>query len=290
MRQRVAARARARAGRRRAADGRALRRARRDDARRAARRARAHLVARPASRCCSSPTTCARRSASAIASCCSRAGRAASWPSSPIDIPRPRRIDSPDVAELAAAVTDRLRRGGAPPWPLSRPAVDRARSLDAGARRASTRSTCRSQPPQSPRAPIWARPGRSSPPWHRGRRSGSSSCGAAGGPSTCCPARRAVFAELGDAAQTAEFWARVAITLRRALPASRSRSSIGTALGLVVLAKSRPALAPSARSSPACRRCRRSPGSRSRSCSSSSPKGRSCSWSCSAPRRRSRTA
>jgi NitT/TauT family transport system ATP-binding protein len=27
----------------------------------------------------------------------------------PIAIPRPRRIDSPDVAELAAAVTDRLR-------------------------------------------------------------------------------------------------------------------------------------------------------------------------------------
>ena len=64
----------ARAGRRRAAHGRAVRRARRHDPRPAARRARAPVDRAATSPSCSSPTTCAKRCASATASCCCRAG------------------------------------------------------------------------------------------------------------------------------------------------------------------------------------------------------------------------
>ena len=47
----------------------------------------------------------------------SRPGRVAA--SFPVAIPRPRRIDTPEVSGLAAEVTDRLKRGDPQPWPLT---------------------------------------------------------------------------------------------------------------------------------------------------------------------------
>ena len=55
----------------------------------------------------SSPTTCARRPASATGWCCCRAARGASRRVR-VDIARPRRIESPEVARPAREITDRL--------------------------------------------------------------------------------------------------------------------------------------------------------------------------------------
>ena len=102
------ARPRARPGRGRPADGRAVRRARRDDPRRAARRAGADLAA--------TGTTVvfvthnvreAARLADRIVLLTSRPGRVAE--TFAVDIPRPRRIEDRDVSELAAEVTAALR-------------------------------------------------------------------------------------------------------------------------------------------------------------------------------------
>ena len=62
-----------------------------------------------ASPCSSSPTTCARRPASGTASSCSPAGPGRVAATYPVDLDRPRRIDSPEIAGLAATVTDQLR-------------------------------------------------------------------------------------------------------------------------------------------------------------------------------------
>ena len=59
---------------------------------------------------CSSPTTCARRPASATGSCCCPAGPAGWPPSSTVDIDRPRRIESTRGRRRSPAeITDRLR-------------------------------------------------------------------------------------------------------------------------------------------------------------------------------------
>ena len=98
----------ARPGHARPADGRAVRRARRDDPRHPARRARADLARAEADR----PVRDAQRARGGPAR---RPDRAAVQPArpghlrDPVDIPRPRRIDSPEVAAIAADVTDRLR-------------------------------------------------------------------------------------------------------------------------------------------------------------------------------------
>ena len=103
------ARPRARAGRRRHPHGRAVRCARRHDPRPAARRARAALER-------DRPHRALRHPQRARGGAARRPGRAAVEPSRvgssrsfPSTIPRPRRIDSPEVSELAATITDQLR-------------------------------------------------------------------------------------------------------------------------------------------------------------------------------------
>ena len=88
----------ARPGRRRAADGRALRRARRHDPRPAPRRARADLARPRPHRRCSSPTTSARRCA---------------WATGCVVLSQPARAGWPHefVVDIAAAPPHRLARG-----------------------------------------------------------------------------------------------------------------------------------------------------------------------------------
>ena len=64
-------------------------------------------------------------------SCCCRAGRAGSSAEFDVDIERPRRIDSPEVSALAAEITDRSARGGAPPCPTAE-ALTPSAAVDAG--------------------------------------------------------------------------------------------------------------------------------------------------------------
>ena len=107
---RAGARARARSAR--AADGRAVRRARRDDARAALRRHPADLEGRAGRRSSSSRTTCARRSASATASSCCRRAPAGSCGRFDIPLPRPRDINSVELATHAGRIAAALQRPG----------------------------------------------------------------------------------------------------------------------------------------------------------------------------------
>ena len=145
-----------RPGRRRAADGRAVRRPRRHDPRPPARRARA-AVARPhLHACCSSPTTCARRSASATGSCCSRPGRAGSSRSSRSTSTGPAASRRPRCQRARRRDHRPAARGGPPPCPLTSASAAGER-LDDAYRRASTPSTSVGEPRPSAR------------PAHRGR-------------------------------------------------------------------------------------------------------------------------
>ena len=123
------------------------------------------------------------------------------------------------------------------------------------------------------RAASGARRGRSCWPSPSSSASGSSSCGAAGGPSTSCPSPPTVFKrffqDLGDG------------TTGRPSATRMKRAAIGYALALRHRHRSSASPSPasgrcgppSARSSPGSRPCRRSPGSRSPSCCSSCTEG-----------------
>ena len=180
-------------GRRRAADGRAVRRARRDDPRPAARRARADLARARRSPCCSSPTTCARRSGSATGWSCSAAARAGSsrssrWP-----------IRAPAADRLARGVRAGRRRsptGCARRW--SAMAADTGASGRGHGGRLRGRRAGRARPPGDPAAatqPAAAaggsgpRPGRSCWRSRSCSPSGRSSSWRVAGRPTCCPAR-----------------------------------------------------------------------------------------------------
>ncbi len=90
----------ARAGRRRAAHGRAVRRPRRDHPRPACTKSSRACGARPVSPSSSSRTTCAKRSASAIASCCSPAGPDGR-PNFDVDLPATQHLQDSGVTTLA---------------------------------------------------------------------------------------------------------------------------------------------------------------------------------------------
>ena len=292
MRQRVALARVARPGRRRAADGRAVRRARRDDPRRPARRARAHLAPSAGSPCCSSPTTCARPPGSATGSSLlqPRPGRIVE--EFPVDLPRPRRIEAPrgrgaapprsptSCARRCAAMARLTRQPDAAAGRRRRPPPRLAGRRRAGSTRGRARTALR--PARLAAAVAEAGRDRAGPAvWQLVVLAGwKPDLPAARRRSTVL--RRSCGALLGDRRRSGT---RIGTTLRRASSASPSRSSIGTrdrrasspAFGSL---RARVRLA----ASPACRPCRRSPGSRSRSCCSSSARARSCSSSCSAPR------
>ena len=148
MRQRVAlARALAQ-DRQHPADGRALRRPRRHDPRPAPRGAGAGVAGGRSHRACSSPTTSARRSAWPTGSCCCPAGPGRIVETYAVSIPRPRRIDSPEVAALAGDHHRPAAGGGGPPW--------RSLTGSTGSWRGSTSSSwaCPGSPSRARR--IWS--------------------------------------------------------------------------------------------------------------------------------------
>ena len=221
MRQRVAlARALAQDSRR-AAHGRAVRRARRDDPRPPARRARGALDAHR-------PTVAVRDPQRARGGPPRRPGRAARR-AGPGGSPHEFPIDDPPAPAHRLARGRRARgrdhrptaRGGAPPWRPCEAEPPGSTRLELAGRpeRCSRR-------PRARRA-SGPRPGRSSARSRSRCCSGSSSCGRAGSPSTCCrgPVRRVpeLFRNFGDYSSS-----------RRSRPcsgrssASRSRVVIGT--------------------------------------------------------------
>ena len=196
-----------------------------------------------------------------------------------VTIPRPRRIDSPEVATLAATITDQLRE---------EVAVAVATDLDLAALgRRRRRRTARGRVRRSARGAP------------RGRSSSRSRIVigvwqivvwlAAGSPSTSCRRRSrcstSCFHDRGtDARRRA--WSRCAAAPQGfvvAIAHRRRRRHRGRA-------RQGAARRDRLDDHRACRRCRRSRGSRSRSSCSTRARARSCSSSCSARRRRSPTA
>ena len=112
---------------------------------------------------CSSPTTCARRSASATGSCCSRAGPGRVAAEFPVDADRPRRIEdarrrAPSPARSPPACARRCAAMPADVDSTSR-ATTSADELDAAS---TPSSSSPSRAPASPGAAVVGAPGRSS--------------------------------------------------------------------------------------------------------------------------------
>jgi NitT/TauT family transport system ATP-binding protein len=105
----------------------------------------------------------------------------------PVELPRPRRLESPAVAMLAGEVTRALARRGPPPLPLRCFPAPPSRtsspvSTPSSKRTWPRRRRCSGHGPGRRRGPSWPPPASCS--W-----SGSWSCGRAGGPGSCSPAR-----------------------------------------------------------------------------------------------------
>ena len=142
----------------------------------------------------------------------------------PIEIDRPRRLDSFDVAGLAATITDRLQGRGAPPWPLTNATADR---------RASTRS----RSPVAPRrvagpADLARHVAEAARDRDRAGRSGSSSTGPNGGRTT--RSRRPDEAVQSIFDNWNVIWTAIRNTLSRAVYGYALALVIGTTIGALV--------------------------------------------------------
>ena len=151
-----------------------------------------------------------------------------------VDIPRPRRMDSPEVSELAGSVTEHPARGGASPCSLTSDDIAPASSA-----RSSPVSMPSSWPPSNVGAAvarrIWSgRPGRRSPPSASCSGSGRRCRGSGGRSLRASPPPRDAFAELWEFAEDGSCGHAISLTMRRAAVGFLLSVVIGVIVGSLV--------------------------------------------------------